>query len=87
MISHPQHKNANACILWLQFPNITVLIERRYERGYLPVRDWMDMSQTLILFTVPLWLTRTTCSSLSPPSAHPKLYIFRNSPDNFYVYN
>lgn len=27
-------------------------------------RDWKDISLTLILFTVPLWLTKTTCSSL-----------------------
>lgn len=31
-------------------------------------RDCIEMSRTLILLTVPLWLTRTTCSSLSPSS-------------------
>lgn len=35
---------------------------------YLAERDRMDISLTLILFTVPLWLTKTTCSSLSPSS-------------------
>jgi hypothetical protein len=37
--------------------------------NYLECRDWIDISLTLILFTVPLWLTKTTCSSLSPSSA------------------
>jgi len=37
--------------------------------AYLDRRDWTDISLTLILFTVPLWLTKTTCSSLSPSSA------------------
>jgi hypothetical protein len=36
---------------------------------YFAARDWTDISLTLILFTVPLWLTKTTCSSLSSSSA------------------
>ena len=35
---------------------------------YLANRDCIEISRTLILLTVPLWLTRTTCSSLSPSS-------------------
>ena len=37
-------------------------------KKYLANRDCMEISRTFMRFTVPLWLTRTTCSSLSQSS-------------------
>lgn len=51
---------------WQENENSRVCLFCKY--FHLAERDWIDMSRTLILFTVPLWLTRTTCSSLSSSS-------------------
>jgi hypothetical protein len=46
-------------------------IQREREReSYFAARPWMDISLTMILFTVPPWLTKTTCSSLASSSVY-----------------